>query len=95
MYYAMHPLSREHIFISPDMSQMRSELENWFPCGRYWRENYPRRHRWDHKWCFDDSNPCPILQKAEQQKIVEELMLYAKMEGLELDTNLQMGDDLF
>ena len=98
IYYALHPLLRGHIFNSPDMNQMRSELDNLFRNSGdsydvHWREKYVMNHQSDHMWELDECNLCPEFQEEEEkqqqeqerQKIMDELILYAKMEELELE----------
>ena len=88
IYEALHPLSRDNVFVDPHMIQMKSDLHEMFDCDwdQYWRQKYVRKHRDCHQFWLEEDNCCPIFQKEEQQKIIEELMLYARMEELGLDT---------
>ena len=84
---ALHPLSRDHIFIGPHMIQMKSELHEMFPeeCQYDSTLWFLSEHRGVHKrrieWDYDQI----MFQGDGHEEIIEELMLDVKMEGLVLD----------
>lgn len=87
VYKALHPLSRDHIFIGSHLIQMKSELHkmftsDWEEDSPFWRQKYLRKHQDNHKWCIYDHNDELTLEEGKQKEIIDELTLDVKMEGL-------------